>query len=111
MEDEALAEQGEEASLLAGCRNLLRAVTKVSKYSSQKIVGPKNKMHQQNKEHGEEASLLTGSRNLLRAFIKVRIVGENKGHSINIHERSETEKRAEMLLVLFVVPWWSHSKY
>ena len=31
MEDEALAEQGEEASLLAGCRNLLRAVTKVSK--------------------------------------------------------------------------------
>ena len=29
MEDEALAEQGEEASLLAGCRNLLRAVTKV----------------------------------------------------------------------------------
>lgn len=30
MEDEALAEQGEEASLLAGCRNLLRAVTKVS---------------------------------------------------------------------------------
>ena len=56
MEDEALAEQGEEASLLAGCRNLLRAVT------------------------------------------KVWIVGENKDHSINIHERSETEKRAEMLL-------------
>ena len=29
MEDEVLAEQGEEASLLAGCRSLLRAVTKV----------------------------------------------------------------------------------
>ena len=41
MEDEALAEQGEEASLLAGCRNLLRAVTKVSKYSPLKILGPK----------------------------------------------------------------------
>ena len=41
MEDEALAEQGEEASLLAGCRNLLRAVTKVSKYSPPKIVGQK----------------------------------------------------------------------
>ena len=29
MEDEVLAEQGEEASLVAGCRTLLRAVTKV----------------------------------------------------------------------------------
>lgn len=33
LEDEVLAEQGEEASLLSGCRALLRSVTKVS-YSS-----------------------------------------------------------------------------
>ena len=100
MEDEALAEQGEEASLLAGCRNLLRAVTKVSKYSSKKIRCTKKvtKKSKKNKEHREEASLLTGSRNLLRAVTKVWIVGENKDHSINIHKRSETEKRAEMLL-------------
>ena len=30
LEDEVLAEQGEEASLLSGCRALLRSVTKVS---------------------------------------------------------------------------------
>ena len=30
MEDEVLAEQGDESSLLSGCRNLLRAVTKVN---------------------------------------------------------------------------------
>ena len=70
MEDEALAEQGEEASLLAGCRNLLRAVTKVSKYSPPKILGPKKIRCTKNKliQKREKASLLVG---LLRLVTKV----------------------------------------
>ena len=39
LEDEVLAEQGEEASLLSGCRALLRSVTKVSLAQPQPFLG------------------------------------------------------------------------
>ena len=50
MEDEVLAEQGEEASLLAGCRSLLRAVTKVSMEERRRCINIHEAAVTQNRE-------------------------------------------------------------